>query len=103
MRMEEIKKSNYNKNMGCKMFNDIFKFKKCECCDGKGKSDFHLFHHERDEVEIIRKTFPKFDPEKSCDFCFGKGETSNLTTGLADHELLAHMQNKISSRISGRE
>lgn len=85
------------------MFNDIFKFEKCDCCNGTGKGYFYLFNYGRNETKIIKKNFPNFDSRKSCQNCFGSGETSNLTTGLANHELFAHMQNKIWNRRSRRE
>jgi len=85
------------------MLNDMFKPRKCECCDGSGKSDVHFFHYEKDEVEIIKKTFPKFDPKKSCDDCFGKGEISPLLTDLTKRDVHARIQNKIWDRRSRRE
>lgn len=85
------------------MFNDIFNFEKCDCCNGTGRSNFNLFHYSKDEVRIIKKYFPRFNPKKSCQNCFGNRETSNLTTGLAKHELHTHIQNKIWSRRPRRE
>jgi len=84
------------------MFKDIFKYEKCECCNGTGKSHFHLFKFEKDEVEIIKKTFPKFNPKKSCDICFGDGETDRFTASGVFHELNTHTLNKIWDERLGR-
>lgn len=84
------------------MFKDIFKSEKCECCNGTGKSHFHTFKFDKEEVEIIKKKFPKFNPEKSCRFCYGDGETDRFTTGLTNHELHTHMLDKIWDENLGR-
>ena len=73
---------------------------KCECYNGTGKSPFHLFHYDRDELKIIWRTFPKFNPKKSCQDCFGAGEISSLTTRIVNSDLHKHIQNKIWDNFS---
>lgn len=80
----------------------MFKFnpEKCECCDGKGKSHFHLLRYDKDDLKIIKRIFPRFNPRKSCGDCFGAGEIHPFLTKLTEYELHNHWDNKI---FSGRD
>lgn len=74
---------------------DPFKREKCECCNGTGKKDFHLFKFDKEQVEIIKKTFPDFDPKNSCDHCLGEGKTDRFNPSRVFHELNMHILDKI--------
>lgn len=78
-------------------------FEKCECCNGTGKNHVHLFHYDRNELKIIRGTFPEFNPIKSCQDCFGAGQISGFTTMVVNSDLHNCINNKIFGGSSRRE
>lgn len=85
------------------MFKDMSKPEQCECCEGTGKSYFHILHYAKDDLGIIKRTFPGFNPRKSCEDCFGSGEIHPFLTKLAEHELHNHWDNKIFRGLDRRK